>query len=574
MPAAPRVSPATAILAALALFALAYVLRVIGIDWGYSHGDERINIAAKVLTGQLVPDNHYYPPLYDYINAAILGVLFVFGKLTGLWASTGEFRDAYFTDDTVFYLAVRMGTAFFAAMVAPLFFLVARGLRLPLAACLATGLAGVFLPTGVILSHIAKSDVPLATTGILLILLILARLRTDRSLALDLALGLAIALGISFKQTFVLLAAPMLLVLTVLLIRRIGIGPTLAAAGRALLVAIICIPIFNIGIFLDLENFLDYQAIQSVMSMRDDAFLASALVTLKLVLTPTNGLSAIGFLLYLVFPLAALAAGSALPQRGALLLLWACTLLTALITIAIVGTRQHNGLWIMDFTAMQLFAGLSVAALMVSASSMVRPLGLAAAAALLVFTGLGIWEINRQALATPIKQTVAEFLRESYPNSPILTLARLDFPKTPEVQAFLVSRDERLAEKYDVVLPEVAAERAAPDLPADALQVLHKPIILWGLENATDEDLEGAVQAFAWPGQPEEWTVQYWQDLGYEVFITANLPFALSGGNGRYVQAYAEDLVAQCEVVLEVEPVKTLYIEDLVTVFDCPDTAS
>ena len=73
----------------LVLFTVAFLLRAVGADYGYFHGDERINEAAKVLTGQLVPEQHFYPPLINYLNAIGLAGLFGLGqpasRRAGLW---------------------------------------------------------------------------------------------------------------------------------------------------------------------------------------------------------------------------------------------------------------------------------------------------------------------------------------------------------------------------------------------------------------------------------------------------------------------------------------------------------
>jgi hypothetical protein len=86
----------------LALFAVALGLRLIGLDYGYFHGDERVNDAAKVLAGQLVPGQHFYPPFINYLNAVALVALFPVGLLSGWWEGAGDFRAAYFIDPTPF----------------------------------------------------------------------------------------------------------------------------------------------------------------------------------------------------------------------------------------------------------------------------------------------------------------------------------------------------------------------------------------------------------------------------------------------------------------------------------------
>ena len=110
----------------LGLFLLAFALRALGADYGYFHGDERINDAAKVLAGQIVPGQHFYPPLITYLNGLAFGGLFALGLPLGWWGSPGEFRAQYFSDPTVFYLTARYLTAVIGALIAPLFFAIGR----------------------------------------------------------------------------------------------------------------------------------------------------------------------------------------------------------------------------------------------------------------------------------------------------------------------------------------------------------------------------------------------------------------------------------------------------------------
>ena len=63
------------------LFFVAWGLRVIGLDWGYLHGDERVNQAAKVLAGELIPDQHFYPPSSFFCSLWSLHKWLSFGRL-------------------------------------------------------------------------------------------------------------------------------------------------------------------------------------------------------------------------------------------------------------------------------------------------------------------------------------------------------------------------------------------------------------------------------------------------------------------------------------------------------------
>lgn len=554
----------------LAFFLLALGLRVIGIDSGYFYGDERVAVAGKVLTGQLVPDNHYYPPFYDYLNAVAFGVLFVVGRATSMWQSAGEFRDLYFSDPTLFFLTARFTAALSAALVAPLFYLIGRGLGLGRWGAIVMGLAGVALPNAVLLSHISKSDVPLATAAVFLIYLVFLRQRTERSPWLDLLIGLAVVLGLSFKQTFVFLAAPVLLSHGAVLLFRIPVLAVLAAAARGIAVCLVLWPIFNIGIVLDFEGFLAYQEIQRMMSIRDDGILAAAAVWFEMASSLTRGITVIGVLLFLAFPAVLFLPGMPAAERLVPLLIWASVALAVLGTLSLVGIRQQEGLWIMHFTAMQLFAGLSVALLMGHGRPVLRSSGIGAGAALVLFGLLGSGLVLAQALKAPMKADIVAYLEAEHADARILSIFRLDQPKTEAVYRFEVDRSVRLAAKYGVELPPVAGERGAEIADGEGLHVLQKPFFLWGLENLSDEELEGRVQAYSWPGQPEEWLVPYWTDLGYGIHIVADLDLLLTGRGGPLMQQYLEDVVARCEERKRFAPGKELFLEREVVVFSCP----
>ena len=77
------------------LFLLALAIRCVGLLWGGTHSDENPGAAARVLTGQLIPNQHYYPPLLNYIVAFGYAVMYVLGLGVGVWHSTAEFRDQF-----------------------------------------------------------------------------------------------------------------------------------------------------------------------------------------------------------------------------------------------------------------------------------------------------------------------------------------------------------------------------------------------------------------------------------------------------------------------------------------------
>ena len=101
------------------VFALAMLVRVTGLYWGGVYYDEAFGRGAKVLSGQLVPDQLWYPPLLDYLNAVAYAALYGLGRLVGVWSDTAAFRDQYFNNRTPFILTARLVTAIFGCSGSP-----------------------------------------------------------------------------------------------------------------------------------------------------------------------------------------------------------------------------------------------------------------------------------------------------------------------------------------------------------------------------------------------------------------------------------------------------------------------
>jgi hypothetical protein len=108
------------------VFVLAMLARLTGLIWGGVYYDEAFGRGAKVLAGQLVPDQPWYPPLLDYLNAVAYAALYAVGRLLGVWLNTAVFRDQYFENRALFILTARLVTATPGALSAPLAALIAR----------------------------------------------------------------------------------------------------------------------------------------------------------------------------------------------------------------------------------------------------------------------------------------------------------------------------------------------------------------------------------------------------------------------------------------------------------------
>ena len=561
---------APVLLPVLGLLAIALLLRVTGVDFGYFLGDERINEGAKVLSGQLVPTEHYYPPLMNYLNAVAFAVLFGVGLVLQLWDSLGGFRAQYFEDPTAFYIAGRTMTALTGAVLAPLFYLILRALDMAPRAALLGGLLAALFPLAVYLSHIAKGDIALASSVTACVWAVLERHRTERPVRWDIVLGVTVVLAASFKHSAVFLIAPMMLVHAVSLALATSVGTMLRSAGTALLTAVLLWPVLNIGIVLDLQNFLEYQRIQSVMSVRDDglgtalAMMAGQAVDVVLGVNPV--LAALGVL----FPAYLLSPFCRLPRRGLLAGLWVAMLTGTLIVASIVGTRQPEHLWIANFTLLLLFATLIVADLAGRAGrGPVTTAGWGLAGIALV---LGLWgsgTVLQQALTTPVTAQVDALMAERFADRRILTSAVTKLPQQKEAQQAEFARWDRLAKKYNSAMPEMAPERIIQVSAPRAIYYRNMPSALYGLENVDEDDVDYEVKAHAWPLQREEWRLDYWLDQGFEVFVIRDLQHWMADSPAPLIRDFLRDLTGRCETMQEFPARKPLFLEWPVTVLRC-----
>jgi hypothetical protein len=550
--------------ASIGLFALAFSIRVIGVDYGYFHGDERVNDAAKVLTGQLVPTQHFYPPLINYLTAVAFGVLYAAGLALGTWADTAAFRAQYFEDPTVFYVAARGTTAALGAVIAPLFFLTARSLRLGWTQALAAGALGVLIPIAIYQSHIAKGDVPLATATVLVIYLLLRRHQDGATFRHDIALGASAALALSFKQSFVFLLLPLIAAHCWQLSRNgAGVARPLAfsLAGGA-----IVWPILNLGIVLDFQRFLAYQRVQSAMSVADGPITESVQTWAEMGASLVQGITPIGFALALAFPLILYSKHSHLPQRSLLTGIWAALLLSTLMILGVVGNRQPEHLWLPQFAGMHLLSALVIGDLM--RRGWIGPMLWATTAGMSVY---GAIVISLQALAPPLRDDLQALLLRDYSDRRILTGVTLTLPQSPEAMVEDKARLQRLAAKYNVTLPDEAPERATHRTSSSGLYYRPTPPVMYGLEDKSDSDVLGAVQAHAWPLQPEEWQLDHWLEQGFDLFVVSDLEYALHRTPAKLFRGFWSDVASRCATVAELEPRKPLFLERSVTLLDCAE---
>ena len=544
------------------LFFVAWGLRVIGLDWGYLHGDERVNQAAKVLAGELIPDQHFYPPLMHYMAAVLYGVLYVVGRGLDMWSGTQEFRAHYFNDPTIFYLTARAMTGAISALMAPLFYRIGRLLGFTKGESFVIALFAVFAPLSVFLSYIFKADVGIAAASIWIVLLMIRKVQSPSLKRIDIFLGIAVVLGLSFKHSFVLLMVPFALAYVGVMSAQIGFKTTMASILRIFLTAVILWPPLNIGIILDFDNFLKFQEIQSVMSIAENvSFVDSVGKMLRAAMDLEFGIGLLMPYAFLLFPIFALG----MEKPGMLLGVWGATILSTLGLAYLVGLRQPEQLWIAHFMVVQLFGAISIACLF----RVSRALGTLSAAAALGFCVVGDIMIWKQAIVRPVNVDVASYIETVHPDRKVMTSLDLPIQQTRAAQDFEWARVTRTAEKYNLTMPEIAAERRIPEGLPDAYFVVPMPEVMFGLEGSTDADLEGSVAPFAWPPQPDDWNLANWRADGVDLFVISDLEGWLGKDNAPIMQAFFQQVETECKSVQVFSARKPLFLERDVSVLDC-----
>jgi hypothetical protein len=544
------------------LFFAAWGLRVIGLDWGYLHGDERVNQAAKVLAGQLIPDQHFYPPLMHYMAAVMYGGLYAGGRGFDLWSNSGEFRAQYFEDPTIFYLTARAMTGAISALLAPLFYRIGRLLGFGKGESFVIALFAVFAPLSIYLSYIFKGDVGIAVASVWIVLLMIRKVQCPSLKRIDIFLGVAVVFGLSFKHSFVLLMVPFALAYIVVMSGHIGFKATMGSILRIFLTAVILWPPMNIGIILDFDNFLKFQEIQSVMSIAENVRFVDAVgKMLRAAMDWEIGISLLMPYAFLLFPVFAMG----MERPGMLLAVWVATIVSTLGLAYLVGLRQPEQLWIAHFMVVQLFGAISIACIY-RLSKLVGSLAAVAALGFCVVGDIMIW---KQAIVRPLNVDVASYLKTVYPDRKVMTSIDLPLQQNRAAQDFEWARVTRTAEKYNLVMPEIAGERRIPENLVDAYFVVPMPEVMFGLEGTTDADLEGSIAPFAWPPQPEDWKLENWRADGVDLFVISDLEGWLGKDNAPVMQAFFQEVETECQSVQAFVSRKPLFLERDTVVLDC-----
>lgn len=544
------------------LFLVAWALRMIGIDWGYWHGDERVNQAAQVLAGELIPDQHFYPPFIYYVTAIWYGALYAVGSLTGIWSGTAEFRAQYFQDPTVFYLTARALTGALSALMAPLFYRIGVVLGFTRWESFCIALFAVFAPISIYLSYIFKGDLGVATATIMTILLMILKAQNPARRRLDIWLGVAVVLGLSFKHSFVFLMLPYALVYLLVVSLQGSLMQAFSSVARIILTVLILWPILNVGIVLDFANFLTFQEIQSVMSIAAPGqFLNGLGLMARTAMDWQIGITLLMPYAFLLLPLFAVG----MDRPWMLLGIWLTTILSMVFVAYLVGMRQPEQLWISHFMVLQLFGALSIACVF----RLSRTVGTLVGAVALAFCVIGDISIWQQTLVRPLKDDVASYLTTVHPERRVMSSIDLPVLQSRLAQDYELARTARTAAKYAIEIPEVAPERRVPETLENAYFIVSTPTVMFGLEGSTDADLDGKIAPFAWPPQEANWNLDALISDGIDLFVISNLEWGVKNDAAPVLQAFYLDLSKRCRPVQVFLSRKPLFLERDTTVMEC-----
>lgn len=543
--------------ALVGLFVMALTLRVTGLV-SFFNADEAWSASVRVLTGELKGGTSQTLPLVNYLNAASFIPLYGVGRLVGVWNSLADFRAQYFHDKTPFVFSGRLVSATLGAFTAVLAALIAGRLGLGRRSCLIAGVTVGLLPENVWIAHSAKTDSGVTFGLMLLVWSILRKLDAPASRGADVLIGLALAVAISFKQTAILVAPPLVVGLVAML--RWDSRLPWSKIARGLLVSMAAcvaagIPM-NLGVLIDIPNFLAWQRflLIAVESGRPASAYEIADLAVRTLAGTLEGLTPAGLIVWLLAPL--------IRRDSRFLMLWAAPAF-AYVAINVASGPIIHPRYYLPFNQIAFTLAIVAALSMLERPGPWRTVGRLATAAVLGCAAIGSFEVVRQAMATPMQARCPEVIRSIVdPERDRILAADLYMLGVPVDGAAAregQDREDRLASQYGVKLPERPPEkRRDPDPFARGYYVRQIPYGLGGDPNreASLASRAKTIMPYWWPIQPEEWQLDYWTSRGFTIFMLID-----GGGfSGSGIPLYDEPLYRSFheEIAKRCEPVATL----------------
>ncbi|MBX2811866.1 MAG: phospholipid carrier-dependent glycosyltransferase [Myxococcales bacterium] len=544
----------------------AWLVRIIGIEWGGQNSEEYIDSAVKALAGQLVPPQHFYPPLSNYLNAITFIVMYVLARLGGFFSSTAELRQLYVDNPMPFYYAARLFTAFLGALTAPLATLIALKYGLTRRSSFLVGLIMALLPVSILWSHVSKPQIGMTTGLIFLILAVVHLLYQPCSTAHAALVGVAAAIAGAYKHSAIFLIAPLLVGLLALEIRdpRVHRKLTISHTVVTISVGLLVWSVLSIGILLDLPNFLEYQTIQAQMSYGPNGIAAFFQTSLPTLISFCGGATPLLFLGFFVVPFVF--------RDNHTLLFW-CSTIVGLVLVIIFARGQTSSGFFLPFTSyIVLFTAIFFGRLADSYEPHRRRLGRICLVGSLLCVLFGTTWVLRQAITYPVKKELARVIQgHAAPETTRILAAdidKIDLTQSFEARKAEQARHTRLAKKYNISLDTAGSKHhTAPPNQRLTYYIIPIPWITSGLEYVEEKDI-AVIKPFIWPRQREEWTLDYWLKDNFRLFVVRKEWWMTTKAHPTVV-TFHKAIIDRCELLHIAPSRRPLFWEEEYRVYDC-----
>jgi hypothetical protein len=428
-----------------------------------------------------------------------------------------------------------------------------------------------------LLSHVTKTDSGVAFGVLLLSWSILCKLDNPEETWANVLVGFALALTMSFKQTAVLVAAPLLVGMVVLSRRECRLPWSEITRGFfiTLITCVLAWIPMNIGIFFDVKRFLEWQrfTLIAVESGRSASVYQIVELAVRSRCRNIEGLTAAGVVVWLIAPW--------IRRDLKFLMLWGSSAF-AYVAINVASGPVIHSRYYFPYDELAFTLGCVAALSLIERPGLWRAAGLCLTAAILVCAGAGSLEIIGQAMTPPIGVRCSKLIRAiTHPDrDKILTadLYSLGVPIDPEAAQEDRRRDERLASKYGLSMPKNPRETlTGQDGHPCGYYARMIPYSLGG-DPARKSSLTartGKVTGFWWPIQHEEWDLEYWTTRGFTIFVLAEGAGFSGSGMPMYdeplYRTFHEQIKERCELVATLPTARTWFYERTLSIYRLRD---
>lgn len=551
----------------ITVYTAGLLARLAGISWGGVNMDELINKAVRILSGDFSPVDHFYPQLTSLISAFACGVLFIGGRFLGLFDSIEEFRSIYFENDEMFRVAARVAHSGIAASMGPTAYLITRHCGFSRKLAILIGLTVSFSPASIWFSHFAKPQNGMTALVLAAVALAIAYMNDGGQRGLAIGIGTASGIAGAFLHSAALIILPLAITTLILTLRdpRTRSSIVWLEASLAMLTALIIWGLLSILDLLHFSGFLDYQIIQSQMSIRGPASLSTLWNdALPVAYSPTQGMGPAGFFLA---PIAAV-----ISRMRSVRWLSVTFMIIPIILAIIIGDRVIPRLFLPFTIVLTLLTCLSFATLTESQNRLYRWGGFAGLFCILAGHIWGGQLVASEALATPASTFVGRELKALItPQGPTVMSASIHqsgLQPSNAARDLMYSRHARLAQKYQIELPPRSKMREALSEVPGGYPIIEIPWVIGGLDRTKPENVK-IIRPYAWPIQYDEWRLDFWLNQGVMIYVLQDLQFFISEEAPKFYAQFHREIKNRCRQVAYIDVNRPLFFEKDYYIFDC-----